>query len=220
MKNLVFLLLFILFANNNLAMSATPEATMSAMSKITPYVVNMDPPIFFSNTNNLRRKTGSPFLAKGEHLVIDGYVTDIFGTPIENAVIKIWHTNHFGYYNHLIDPDDDSGIYDQDFIGSGKAITNNLGYFSFITIEPGYYKDHAPHVNFIIEHDIFGKLETRMFFQDHPMNKKDKVYKKLQNHQRSLLACRLNYLNEEDVSAGKRTTFNIRMDGIHPLKRY
>ena len=57
--------------------------------------------INFGKTNNLRRKTGSPFLAKGDYLFIEGYLTDILNNPIENARIYIWQANMFGYYNHL-----------------------------------------------------------------------------------------------------------------------
>ena len=83
----------------------SPEMVLKNMQLITPemkekqrYII----PQNFSKTNNLRRKTGSPFMAKGKFLFIEGFVFDVVGVPVENAVVKIWQTNNFGYYNHLV----------------------------------------------------------------------------------------------------------------------
>ena len=88
----VFVLVSSLKAN-----AISPEIVLKNMQLITPeikeekrYII----PQNYSHNNNLRRKSGSPFFAKGQFLYIEGFVFDVVGVPVENAVVKIWQTNH------------------------------------------------------------------------------------------------------------------------------
>lgn len=208
---------------NVVANASTPEMVLQSRRLITPSVidknVNFIRPKKFAMTNNLRRKPGSPFIAKGIFLSLEGYLTDVVDVPLENAVIKIWQTNHLGYYNHLVDINDRER-YDGDFVSCGMCRTDNLGYYSFITIMPGYYGDQAPHVNFRIERDGFKVFETKMFFPNHQLNLRDQQYLKLSDLERSLLTCKLKSLYKESARKDVVALFNIKLDGFHPYKRY
>ena len=208
---------------NNMVYAITPEMILKNMKFITPeikeekrYIV----PQNFAKNNNLRRKPGSPFLAKGRFLYIEGFVFDVMGVPIENAVVKIWQANHFGYYNHLVINKEDFSKYDIDFEGTGTCITDSNGHYSFFTIIPGYYGNTAPHINFIVEHEEFERLETMMFFPMHLKNAEDKVYKNLSQRSRYLTSCKLKDFTSNDSEYGKKCTFDIRLDGFHHRKRY
>jgi len=198
-----------------------PEVVLSNLKYVTPSMPrdNYVRPRYFANTNNLRRKAGSPFLAKGEFLSIEGYITDIVDVPIEDVMISIWQTNHMGYYNHIVDTQDES-LYDPDFLSNGICRTDNSGYYSFVTIMPGYYGHRAPHVHFLIQHDSFKKLETEMFFPNHPRNVSDNFYKELSQQKKTLVTCRLVQFDDNDDKIGKKALFNIKLDGFHPYKRY
>jgi len=203
--------------------SISPEVVLKNMQLLTPeikeekrYIV----PQNFSKTNNLRRKTGSPFMAKGRFLFIEGFVFDVVGVPVENAVVKIWQANHFGYYNHLVVNKEDFSKYDIDFGETGTCITDSNGHYSFFTIVPGYYGNNAPHINFIVEHEELGRLETMLFFPMHIKNIEDNTYKNMSKKTRHLVSCRLKDFSANDGEYGKKCSFDIRLNAFHHRKRY
>ena len=205
------------------AIAVSPEIVLKSIQLLTPEIKETKRYIIpqnFSHSNNLRRKAGSPFLAKGQFLFIEGFVFDLVGVPIENAVVKIWQANNFGYYNHLVVNKEDFSKYDIDFEGTGTCVTDNNGYYSFFTIIPGYYADNAPHINFIIEHEEFGRLETMMFFPMHIKNIEDDNYKSMSKKTRNLITCKLKNFSSNDLEYGKKCSFDIRLDGFHHRKRY
>jgi protocatechuate 3,4-dioxygenase beta subunit len=109
----LFLLLFIFFLGI-LAQEATiyatiisPEYILNKRNKITPKLTDLtSKPINFSKSNNLRRRKGSYFLAKGEFLILKGTVTDLLDNPVQNVKINIWQADNFGYYKFLISEKD------------------------------------------------------------------------------------------------------------------
>lgn len=222
-KILLFFTSTVYCFNISTAIAISPEIVLRNMQFLTPeikedkrYII----PKNFSHSNNLRRKAGSPFLAKGRLLYIEGFVLDVMGVPIENVVVKIWQTNHFGYYNHLVVNKEDFSKYDIDFVGTGTCITDNNGHYSFFTIIPGYYGDNAPHVNFIVEHKDFGRLETMMFFPMQIKNVKDKKYKNLSKKARYLTSCKFEELSSDNLGYGKKCNFDIRLNGLHRNKKH
>ena len=219
----LFVCCFILcyYNSNNILYAISPELVLRNIKLITPTVKEEQRYIIpqnFAHTNNLRRKTGSPFIAKGKFLYIEGIVTDLLGVPIENAVVKIWQSNNFGYYNHLVVNKEDYTKYDVDFEGTGTCVTDNNGHYSFFTIIPGYYGNRAPHVNFIVEHEDFGRLETMMFFTMNLRNAVDEIYINMSQKNRYLISCEAK--NSDDFENGKVCNFNIKLNGLHKRKRY
>ena len=208
---------------NKQVIAITPEIVLKNIKLITPeikedkrYII----PQNFSHSNNLRRKTGSPFFAKGKFLYIEGFVFDLLGVPIENAVVKIWQTNNFGYYNHLVIDKEDFTKYDIDFEGTGTSITDSNGHYSFFTIIPGYYGENAPHINFIVEHEEFNRFETMMYFPMQVRNTADKKYKNLNQRNRFLITCKLQDFVSNNTDYGKKCSFDIRLNTLHNHKRY
>lgn len=208
---------------NKQVIAITPEIVLKNIKLITPeikedtrYII----PQNFSHSNNLRRKTGSPFFAKGKFLYIEGFVFDLLGVPIENAVVKIWQTNNFGYYNHLVIDKEDFTKYDIDFEGTGTSITDSNGHYSFFTIIPGYYGENAPHINFIVEHEEFNRFETMMYFPMQVRNTADKKYKNLNQRNRFLITCKMQDFVSNDTDYGKKCSFDIRLNTLHNHKRY
>ena len=179
---------------------------------------NLTKPKSFNKNNNLTRKTGSFEVAIGEPLYIEGTVIDAFKIPIEGAIIKIWQTNASGHYQTLLDKS--NKYYDKNFMSSGQAITDNLGRYGFLTIFPGFYDDRAPHINIIISHKRFGTIETEIYFEGHFRNNTDPLYLTYPEEDRKMLTASVEYVDPEDLSKGKKITFNIVMDGIHQYTRY
>ena len=201
-----------------IAKAITPEMVMFNNSYITPSTkhdsyAGLE---YFNHSNNLRRKQGSPFLAKGEPLDIQGFVTDLMDIPIENARIKIWQANNMGYYNYLAD-EENPWQYDQDFSSTGVCVTNNIGYYSFHTIVPGTYGRRAPHIHLLCEHDVYEGIETQIFLEKHPDNDKDPIYKNMSSSSKVLLTGSVNSASDKS-SYGKKMNFNIKLNTLHNSK--
>ena len=215
----VFFVLF--FISINFSFANEKRVDLFNPLKQTPsasIVDNVTKPVNFNKSNNLIKKAGSFYSAKGELLYIKGKVVDAFGVPIQNAFIKIWQTNAAGYYQDVIGPK--SVYYDKNFLGSGQANTDNLGNYSFITIFPGFYDDRAPHINMIIIHEKFGMIETEFYFKNHKLNMKDPIYNSYSKEDKNDLTADVYYVDDDDPSKGKIAEFNIVIDGIHEYKRF
>lgn len=197
MKNILLVLLVSIIYN--LPLFATDPILLNCIE--TPEIHDLDTrPESFNSSNNLRRKPGSPNVAFGELIHIVGRVTDINCLPIQNAAVSIWHENACG-----------SAKRDPNFAESGRSVTNNLGYYHFITIMPGKSGDRAPHIKFLVQHPDFPEFTTQMFFAGYDHNNcSDPVLKDLlSSGLASLLIAPLSY-NDKGI---KTYRFNITLNG-------
>lgn len=203
--------------NISSAHAADPIAVASC--ETTPSVWEIKSPPKINNNNNLRRKTGSPEVAQGDFITIEGRVLDSNCVPVPNAVVEIWHANSEGVdqndvnIHHGIDPN---------FLGSGKAITDNLGYYRFLTIFPGTIDEgRAPHINFRIRHRDFMPTETEMFFENQMNNGKDQnLVEQVRWSKRHLLIAEGNKINPANSEEGIKYGFNIVLEGTSRYKTY
>jgi protocatechuate 3,4-dioxygenase beta subunit len=175
-------------------------------------------PDIFGTTNNLAKKAGSFYRAYGEVVYVQGTITDSFGVPVHNAVIEIWQTNSAGKYHTLLESG--SGYVDKFFSMSGRASSDNLGNYHFITIMPGATAGRAPHVNMNIYHPRFGKLETEMYFVNHPYNFSDYQYLTYSDEERKMLTADVRNTDILNPNSIKLATFNITLKGIHQYKKF
>lgn len=204
--------------------ATTPEELIESYNK-TPPLINYypygdfsfeDKKIKWSTFNNLRRKTGSAFYALGEPLFVEGYIKDVNGVPIDGVSIRMIQANSNGVYNNMSEKTD--GLYDENFAGNGITVTDNRGYYRFLTVFPGYYNKRAPHLHMLIEHPKYGRIETEVFFQHHPRNANDYKYKKLSIEQRKIATAEVLFLDPSDKEAGKKAIFNVMFNVMQPTK--
>jgi protocatechuate 3,4-dioxygenase beta subunit len=85
---------------------------------------------------------------------------------------------------------------------------------------PGSYNARAPHINFNIYHPKFGKLETEMYFVNHPQNQTDYQYLGYLSQERDLLTADVRTIDFINPEAIKLCTFNIIMKGVHQFKKF
>jgi protocatechuate 3,4-dioxygenase beta subunit len=179
---------------------------------ITPTLkkLSTNPPKSFNVTNNLRRKTSSPFVAAGDIIYIKGKITDINCTPIANAVINIWQADSYGRYDSKLE---------KYFLGNGTAISDNMGNFEFITILPANTSQtSAPHINLSATHDNFDIINTKMFFGNNILNVTDETRKNLDWFNKSLITAEILPVNEKNLANGFYMLFNLTFNGISPYK--
>lgn len=137
-------------------------------------------------TNNLLRYVGSAEFAKGTYIELFGRVLDNKCVPVSAALIEIWQLDNQGYDSNYYSTITNPGLVlnaqkaDKNFVGSGSAITNNLGYYRFYTVIPGNNKkNRLPHINFLISHKDFIPLQTQLFFAKNDTElKKDMIIRK------------------------------------------
>ena len=213
----LFLLFFLtmpyLYANDPVNLfspkQATPKRKFSSL---------VSKPDIFVSSNNLAKKPGSFYGAKGEVIYLTGQVTDSFGVPVSGAVIRIWQTNSAGWYQNLLVADSD--LIDENFSMSGKTATDNLGNFGFITIMPGSYANRAPHINIDVAHRQFESLESEIYFADHPKNDQDYQYLSYDDLQKKLLTANVRLANGLDPSSTKIFNFDVTLEGVHKFKGF
>ena len=199
------------------------ENELSPFTAKTPtpsrlFTSDLSMPDSFGSTNNLAKKAGSFYRAYGEIVYIQGCISDSFGVPIHNAVIEVWQTNSAGKYHTLLESG--SGYVDKFFSMSGRAISDNLGNYHFITIMPGASSGRAPHINFNVYHPRFGKLETEMYFVNHPYNFSDYQYLAYSDEERKMLTADIRNTDILNPNSIKLATFNITLKGIHQYKKF
>jgi protocatechuate 3,4-dioxygenase beta subunit len=118
----------------------------------------------------------------GERIIVHGRVLDSNGRPVPNSLIELWQANASGRYAHH--RDDHPAPLDPNFSGTGRAMTDGNGYYSFITIKPGAYPwrnhDNAwrpAHIHFSLFGPAFvTRLITQMYFPGDPLLAYDPIY--------------------------------------------
>lgn len=118
------------------------------------------------SSNKLAIPAGKSVFAPGEIVYLSGRVLDRNCVPVSDAVVEIWQTNAFGRYG-IAGAGSRVNPYPV-FAGNGRAVTDNLGRYNFVTVFPGPYGKNAPHIHVKILHPDFATLNTEIYFQgDH-----------------------------------------------------
>ncbi|MFY1695107.1 protocatechuate 3,4-dioxygenase subunit beta [Solwaraspora sp. WMMA2101] len=119
--------------------------------------------------------------AQGQRIIVHGQVRDSDGRPVPDTLVEVWQANAGGRYLHKLDQHDVP--LDPHFTGVGRAVTDSMGRYRFVTIKPGAYpwRNHAnawrpAHIHF----SLFGRaftqrLVTQMYFPDDPLFAYDPV---------------------------------------------
>ena len=107
----------------------------------------------------------------GEFIVIEGWVIDGEGNPVNDSMIELWQANAAGRYRHPDDDRDDVPL-DDSFNGLGRTGTDNQGRFRFETIKPGPVPGRgnalqAPHIAVcVFARGMLSHAYTRIYFSD------------------------------------------------------
>lgn len=113
--------------------------------------------------------------AVGERIMVHGRILDEQGRPVPHTLIEIWQANAGGRYRHK--KDTYLAPLDPNFGGCGRTLTDENGYYQFLTIRPGAYpwpnraNDWRPmHIHIsICGHSFAQRLITQMYFEGDPL---------------------------------------------------
>lgn len=88
-------------------------------------------------------------------------------TPMEGAVVDIWHCDHLGVYSDVVDPGFDTK--GQKFL-RGYQVTDADGVARFTTIYPGWYAGRTVHIHFKIRSEPTAdpgfEFTSQLYFPD------------------------------------------------------
>ena len=113
-------------------------------------------------------------IVSGSQIIVHGRVLDQNERPVPGALLEFWQANAGGRYRHVNDRY--VAPLDPNFIGCGRTLTDEEGWYSFRTIKPGPYpwrnrlNDWRPaHIHL----SIFGRafvtrLITQLYFATDP----------------------------------------------------
>ncbi len=113
--------------------------------------------------------------AVGERILVHGRVLDENARPVPDTLVEAWQANAGGRYRHV--KDGYLAPLDPNFGGCGRTLTDESGYYEFLTIRPGAYpwpnraNDWRPmHIHFSVFGASFGqRLITQMYFEGDPL---------------------------------------------------
>ena len=126
-----------------------------------------------------QQHSGEPL---GERIVVSGQVLGSDGKPVRDHLIEIWQANAAGRYRHEVDQH--GAPLDPNFSGAGRTVTNDDGWYRFVTVKPGAYPwlNHPNawrpnHIHF----SLFGcafpeRLVTQMYFPGDPLFPHDPIF--------------------------------------------
>lgn len=118
----------------------------------------------------------------GQRIVVYGKVQDENGRGIPRTLVEIWQANASGRYIHR--KDQQFAPIDPNFTGAGRALTDDQGYYRFVTIQPGAYPwgNHydawrPAHIHFSLLGPAFvTRLITQMYFPGDPLLPLDPIF--------------------------------------------
>jgi protocatechuate 3,4-dioxygenase alpha subunit len=150
---------------------ATPAARLLPTSQHT--IGPFFPSTFFQPGDNDLTivAPGAPPTRRGETILLRGRVTRAEGRPCLNQILEAWQADAGGRFHHPLDPE--RHLADPDFLGWGRAWTDEDGHYEFRTVLPGGYAEagerRAPHVNLtVMGAGLMRRVQTTLFFPDAP----------------------------------------------------
>jgi protocatechuate 3,4-dioxygenase beta subunit len=126
-----------------------------------------------------RQHEGEPL---GERIIVSGRVLDEDDRPVRGALVEVWQANSAGRYLHKTDQHE--APLDPNFSGAGRFLTDDSGFYRFVSIKPGAYpwQNHAnawrpAHIHFsLFGAGLLTRLVTQMYFPGDPLLDLDPIY--------------------------------------------
>jgi protocatechuate 3,4-dioxygenase beta subunit len=171
---------------------------------------------FTSAEADLTRQSMSEPL--GERIVVGGRVLDSRGQPVRESLVEIWQCNAAGRYRDAADQH--HAPIDPHFSGNGRLLTDEDGWYRFVTIKPGPYpwENHPKawrpaHIHFSLFGESYAqRLITQMYFPGDPLLGIDPIFNSVPDRARDRLVSKFDLsLAVEGSALGYR--FDIVLDG-------
>jgi len=138
--------------------------------------------------------------------------------PLRGAKIEVWQMDDAGQY---VSPSSAKFANPQPlFAGSGRAVANNLGAYSFLTVFPNLSGNAAPYINVRVSHHLIKPFVTRMYFADDIRNDAVPALHKMSWDKRQLLEADLEPWVSPEGDKGQHAVFDVTVKGYDPFAKY
>lgn len=158
------------------------------------------PTVFPEDSDYDLLRNGALVYPEGQHIWLEGSISDLAGSPVAGAQIEIWQCDHAGHYHH---PGDGAKA-DSRFQGFGRVTVAADGRYRFRTIRPVPYSGRTPHIHVKVRLGARELLTTQMYVADDPGNPHDFLWRSLSAADRAALTVPF-----AQVGDGLRATFPI-----------
>lgn len=174
---------------------------------------------------DLTTNMGAGSGAIGERIIVTGRVLDEHGNPVPNTLLEIWQANAAGRYRHRADQH--HAPLDPNFLGFGRALTNEHGQYRFTTVRPGAYpwENHPnawrpAHIHFsLFGPSLMSRLITQMYFPGDPLHERDPIFNSVPTVAQSrLIAQYAHDVTEEKWALGFRFDIILRGPRATPFE--
>jgi len=152
-------------------------------------------PVRDEDADLTRQHRGEPL---GERIIITGRVLDSDAQPVRKTLVEVWQANPAG--RNVDSADDHAAPLDPNFTGAGRALTDQDGFYRFVTVKPGAYpwRNHLnawrpAHVHFsLFGPSLASRLVTQMYYPGDPLIPLDPILSSIPDPRgRELLIARL-----------------------------
>ncbi len=167
--------------------------------------------------NDLTTNAGTGQEAIGQRIIIAGRVLDEHGEAVPGVLIEIWQANAAGRYTHELDSW--RGPLDPNFLGKGSCVSDEQGWYRFLTIKPGAYpwKDETnewrpAHIHLsVMAPSLAARLVTQLYFPGDPLFPLDSIFQAIPEEARERVICRYDHdLTERGWAMGFRFDIVLR----------
>jgi protocatechuate 3,4-dioxygenase beta subunit len=144
-----------------------------------------------------RQHSGEPL---GERIHVSGRLLDGEGRPVRSQLVELWQANAAGRYAHEVDQH--PAPLDPNFTGGGRCLTDDEGWWRFVTIKPGSYpwRNHTnawrpAHLHFSVFGHVFTeRLITQMYFPGDPLCAYDPIFNSVRDARaRERMVCQFDW---------------------------
>lgn len=182
-----------------------PEERLPSRDKIVP-------------SGKLALPAGKSIFAPGQTVYLSGKVLDENCVPVSDAVIEIWQADAKGNYKAATLGERMSPF--PTFVSTGRAVTDNLGRYKFVTVFPGLGKESAPHIHFKVTRTNFKPFETEMYFGEDARNISEERYAELSEEQRKTVSAKVWPRNPDAPEKGLYARWDITLAGKNRYRHY
>lgn len=182
-----------------------PEERLPSRERIVP-------------SGKLAIPAGKSMYAPGQPVFLSGKVLDENCVPISDAIVELWQADATGKYRKTtmgqrVNP------YPV-FVSTGRAVTDNLGRYNFVTIFPGIAKEEAPHVHIRISRKNFKTFETELYFAGDARNESEKRFAELSEEQKRTLTATVWPRDDNDPEKGLYARWDVTLKGKNRYRHY
>lgn len=221
MRSIALLALLPVFAFSSASAAPSAEdrfiATCSPTARVKPEE-NLPSRDKIISSGKLALPAGKSMFAQGQTVYLSGKVLDNDCVPVSDAIVEIWQADATGKYTRATLGERLNPF--PTFNSTGRAVTDNLGRYKFVTVFPGLAGEEAPHIHVRITRKNFKPFETEMYFDGDARNLEEKRFAALSPEQQKSISAKVWPRDKNNPDKGLYARWNVTLEGKNRYRHY